>query len=89
MVRWDLETAEKLFATPGRGQVGGLASSPDGQWLAVIPSFGTRVELWPTTLEDVAYALELDEAPSVATFANDRTVLVGTKSGRIVRLATV
>jgi WD40 repeat protein len=89
MIRWDLTSGQQLSMSTSRGEVRRLASSPDGRWLVVIPPFDQRVELWPTTLEAAACALELDEAPSVAAFANDRTVLVGTKSGRIVRLALV
>jgi WD40 repeat protein len=89
MIRWDLASGEQVALSPVRGEVRGLASSPDGRWLVVIGPFNAPVELWPATLEAPACEFELDEAPSVATFADDRTVLVGTKSGCIVRLAIV
>jgi WD40 repeat protein len=87
LLRWDLATGELVAKASIAGEVSSLAASPDGRWLLVLGPFDRTIQLWPTTLKRVARTIELEDIPAAAVFAGPTTVLVGTKGGRILRIA--
>ncbi len=90
LLRWDIASGERLARSSGRGEVSSLAASPDGRWLIVLGPFDRKIQLWSLegrSIEGPIHTEELEDAPAAATFAGPTTVLVGTKSGRILRFA--
>jgi len=90
LLRWDLATGKRVAEASVRGEVSALAASPDGRLLIVLGPFEKTLQLWSLegqSLEGPIHSERLDDAPSSATFAGPKVVLVGTKGGRILRFA--
>ncbi|MFO0547874.1 MAG: WD40 repeat domain-containing protein [Polyangiaceae bacterium] len=87
---WDLQSGRRIAESRDVSELSSLAASPDGALLAVVSTWQHRVELWSLDRADqsmrrLAQTERLDDAPSSVVFASPRTLLVGTKRGRILK----
>ncbi len=86
LLHFDIATGDVLTTAPLESR--SLAASPDGNWLVAVPFDQPYLELYSLRqrLTGPVDKLATKVVPTVVTFLDPTTVLVGTKRGEILRV---
>lgn len=86
LLHFDIATGDVLTTAPLESR--SLAASPDGNWLVAVPFDQPYLELYSLRqrLTGPVDKLATGVVPTVVTFLDSTTVLVGTKRGEILRV---